>query len=38
VTSLLRAAEAVVQAEAQQVTAQVAVLTETAALQRALGR
>ena len=38
VTSLLRSAEAVVQAEAQQVTAQVAVLTETAALQRALGR
>jgi outer membrane protein len=38
VTSLLRSAEAVVQAEAQQVTAQVAVLTGTAALQRALGR
>jgi outer membrane protein len=38
VTSLLRSAEAVVQAEAQQVTAHVAVLTETAALQRALGR
>jgi outer membrane protein len=38
VTSLLRAAEAVVQADAQQVTAQVAVLTGTAALQRALGR
>jgi len=38
VTSLLRSAEAIVQADAQQVTAQVAVLTETAALQRALGR
>jgi len=38
VTSLLRSAEAVVQAEAQQVTAQVTVLTETAALQRALGK
>lgn len=38
VTSLLRSAEAVVQAEVQQITAQVAVLTETAALQRALGR
>jgi outer membrane protein len=38
VTSLLRSAEAVLQAEAQQVTAHVAVLTETAALQRALGR
>jgi outer membrane protein TolC len=38
VTSLLRSAEAVTQAEAQQVAAQVAVLTETAALQRALGR
>jgi len=38
VTSLLRSAEAVVQAEAQQVSAQVAVLTETAALQRALGK
>jgi outer membrane protein len=38
VTSLLRSAEAVVQADAQQVTAHVAVLTETAALQRALGR
>jgi outer membrane protein len=38
VASLLRAAEAVVQAETQQTAAQVAVLTETAALQRALGR
>ena len=38
VTSLLRSAETVVQAEAQQVTAHVAVLTATAALQRALGR
>ena len=38
VTSLLRSAEAVAQAEAQQVAAQVAVLTESAALQRALGR
>jgi outer membrane protein len=38
VTSLLRAAEAVIQADAQQVSAHVSVLTETAALQRALGR
>lgn len=38
VASLLRAAEAVVQAETQQVAAQVAVLTETAALARTLGR
>ena len=38
VTSLLRAAEAVVQAEAQQVAAQAAVLTGTAALERAVGR
>ena len=38
VTSLLRAAEAVVQAETQQTAAQVAVLTETAALERTLGR
>lgn len=38
VASLLRAAEAVVQAETQQTAAQVAVLTETAALQRTLGR
>ena len=38
VVSLLRAAEAVVQAETQQTAAQVAVLTETAALQRILGR
>ena len=38
VASLLRAAEAVAHAEAQQVAAQVAVLTATAALQRALGR
>ena len=38
VTSLLRAAEAVAHAEAQQVAAQVAVLTASAALHRALGR
>jgi outer membrane protein TolC len=38
VTSLLRAAEAVAHAEAQQVAAQVAVLTAGAALHRALGR
>jgi outer membrane protein TolC len=38
VTSLLRSAEAVAHAEAQQVATQVAVLTATAALQRALGR
>jgi outer membrane protein len=38
VTSLLRSAEAVAQAEAQQVTAQVSVLTASAGLQRALGR
>jgi outer membrane protein TolC len=38
VSSLLRAAEAVVQAETQQTAAQVAVLTETAALERTLGR
>ena len=38
VTSLLRSAEAVAQADAQQIAAQVAVLTATAALQRALGR
>jgi outer membrane protein len=36
--SLLRASEAVVQAESQQTAAQVAVLTETAALERTLGR
>jgi outer membrane protein len=36
--SLLRAAEVVVQAETQQTAAQVAVLTETAALERTLGR
>jgi outer membrane protein TolC len=36
--SLLRAAEASAVAETQQITAQVAVLTETAALERALGR
>jgi outer membrane protein TolC len=36
--SLLRAAEAVTLAETQQTTATVAVLTETAALERALGR
>jgi outer membrane protein TolC len=38
VTSLLRASEGLVQAEAQQVAAQAAVLTGTAALERALGR
>ena len=38
VASLLRAAEGVVQAETQQTAAQVAVLTETAALERTLGR
>jgi outer membrane protein len=38
VTSLLRSAEAVAQAEAQQVAAQMAVLTASADLQRALGR
>jgi outer membrane protein len=38
VASLLRAAEAVVQAETQQIAAQVAVLTQTAALERTLGR
>jgi len=38
VSSLLRAAEAVVQAETQRTAAQVAVLTETAALERTLGR
>jgi outer membrane protein TolC len=38
VVSLLRAAEAVVEAETRQTAAQVAVLTETAALQRILGR
>ncbi len=38
VASLVRAAEGVVQAETQQTAAQVAVLTETAALQRTLGR
>jgi outer membrane protein TolC len=38
VASLLRAAESVVQADAQQIAAQVAVLTASAALQRALGR
>jgi outer membrane protein len=38
VASLLHAAEAVVQAETQQTAAQVAVLTETAALERSLGR
>ncbi|MEO7276234.1 MAG: TolC family protein [Vicinamibacterales bacterium] len=38
VASLLRAAEAVVQAETQQTAARVAVLTETAALERTLGR
>ena len=38
VASLLRSAEAVAQAEAQQVAAHVAVLTASAALHRALGR
>ncbi len=38
VATLLRAADAVVQAETQQTAAQVAVLTETAALERTLGR
>ena len=38
VASLLRAAEAVVQAETQQTAAQVDVLVQTAALERALGR
>jgi outer membrane protein len=38
VASLLRATEAVVQAETQQTAAQVAVITETAALERTLGR
>ena len=38
VASLLRAAEAVVLAETQQTAAQVAVLTDTAALERTLGR
>jgi outer membrane protein TolC len=38
VASLMRAAEFLIQAEAQQTAAQVAVLTETAALARTLGR
>jgi len=38
VASLLRATEALVQAETQQTAAEVAVLIETAALERALGR
>jgi outer membrane protein len=38
VASLLRAIEAVAQAETQQTAAQVAVITETAALERSLGR
>jgi outer membrane protein TolC len=38
VASLLRSAEAVVQAETQQTAAQVAVLTEIATLERTLGR
>jgi outer membrane protein TolC len=38
VASLLRATEAVVQAEAQQTASQVTVVTDTAALERALGR
>jgi outer membrane protein TolC len=38
VAALLRATEALVQAEAQQTAAEVAVLIETAALERALGR
>jgi outer membrane protein TolC len=38
VVALLRSVEAVVQAETQETAARVAVLTETAALERALGR
>jgi outer membrane protein TolC len=38
VASLLRATDAVVQAEMQQIAADVTVLTQTAALERALGR
>jgi outer membrane protein len=38
ITSLLRADEAVLQAETQQTAAHVAVITETAALERTLGR
>ncbi len=38
VASLLRASEAVVQAETQEIAARVAVVTETAALERTLGR
>ena len=38
VASLLRATDAVAQAETQQIAAQVAVLTETAALEQTLGR
>jgi len=38
VSSLLRAAEALVQAELQQLAAQVAIVNENAALTRALGR
>lgn len=38
VTSLLRSAEAIVQAEAQQVAAEAAVLAEAASLRRAVGR
>ena len=38
VASLLHATDAVVEAETQQTAARVAVLTETAALERALGR
>jgi outer membrane protein TolC len=38
VASLLRAAEAVAQAETQQTAARVAVITETASLERTLGR
>lgn len=38
ITALLRASEAIVQAETQQVAAHAAVLTETASLLRALGR
>jgi outer membrane protein TolC len=38
ITALLRASESIVEAEAQQVAAQAAVLMETASLLRALGR
>jgi outer membrane protein TolC len=38
VASLVRAAESVAQADAQQIAAQAAILIETAALERTLGR